>query len=1155
MTTAPPPQTFQPPRRDVSAPTVGVNTRRASATVSVEESLKTYQLLEALRTNDTGFLQNHLASYQPPSSSPNNSSSTLSGTPPSLSLNHTPSPLILAVQCSATPTVEYVLSHLPPGFDINQRDQYGNTALHYAAKSGRLDVVDLLLKQKNINDTLLNNEGKQAVDMAKTLEVAESLKVNRDQFLEHITVLYRKHVAASDLEALRNFFQDPRAAALIDINHQDCGTGATLLHDAARKKDIEMVKFCLDHGADINIRDRKGKLPIEVTREDKIKNLLKEVTPTSSLVITTLPNQSPKLKGYLHKWTNYAGGYKTRWFVLENGILSYFKNQDDAGNSCRGSINMRIATISRDSTDRQRFDIIGKGSVRYHLRANHFSEAEKWIKALQQSMQWKGSRRTSLQDESSVSMTVSNDDDHRIPRIMRRADTISSMNRERSRSPSNDSIEVDTVPHADTYQLKISSARAQMEMLSQLLESVITTLQPLLSPDSRQQVVVDTFKKSLGPLQHLVDDVVRMSEDRDTYWQRKLEKELEAKRLWEESMRGFAIEQAQMEEIIQENVKEHKMLKKLSKLYNVDVHSNHNRVSSASSNSPAEPKPEFTERTIVSPTPTDNTELANLSPMIDGVPMIPQIAIEETKTRKKHSSTTSLTTDLYDSDDEFFDAMDGSNNVEVEEAVMEQPSMESDETGKLQPYVAPAYSGYPDHVRTRLPLDQKSLRPDVSLWSILKNSIGKDLSKITLPVYFNEPTSMLQRMAEDMEYSELLDIAARQKESTERILYVAAFAMSNYSSTVGRVAKPFNPLLGETYEYVRPDKAFRYISEQVSHHPPISACYCESPNYDFFAEVDVKSKFWGKSFEILPKGVSHVNLKVPNEYWPNNKERDPNSYIAMGMPNAFSEHYSWKKVTTCVNNLIVGSPWIDHYGDMVIINHITGDKCVLTFKARGWRGKDAFEIRGIVYDANGKEVWEIAGRWNERLVARRSGGAHYASASEKDLGSDAAAASATELEEAISSTLLSPTTSNPSHRRTILLLWKRAPLPEEPIPFNLTPFAITLNDLPESLKTWIAPTDSRLRPDQRALETGQYDLANSEKVRLEEKQRTKRRARERGDTDDFKPRWFIRDTEPDTGEGYWRFNHEYWQERERTGKEKSEGTGPGKWNVEDDDIF
>lgn len=44
--------------------------------------------------------------------------------------------------------------------------------------------------------------------------------------------------------------------------------------------------------------------------------------------------------------------------------------------------------------------------------------------------------------------------------------------------------------------------------------------------------------------------------------------------------------------------------------------------------------------------------------------------------------------------------------------------------------------------RTRIP--NKPNYP-LSLWSILKNFIGKDLSKIALPVNFSEPLSMLQR--------------------------------------------------------------------------------------------------------------------------------------------------------------------------------------------------------------------------------------------------------------------------------------------------------------------------------------------------------------------------------------------------------------------------
>ena len=89
-------------------------------------------------------------------------------------------------------------------------------------------------------------------------------------------------------------------------------------------------------------------------------------------------------------------------------------------------------------------------------------------------------------------------------------------------------------------------------------------------------------------------------------------------------------------------------------------------------------------------------------------------------------------------------------------------------------------------------------KPNISfsLWSIMKNCIGKDLSKIPVPVNFSEPTSMLQRLVEDFEYSEILDKAAECKEDCEQLAYVAAFTVSAYSTTAIRTGKPFNPLLG-----------------------------------------------------------------------------------------------------------------------------------------------------------------------------------------------------------------------------------------------------------------------------------------------------------------------------------------------------------------------
>lgn len=60
--------------------------------------------------------------------------------------------------------------------------------------------------------------------------------------------------------------------------------------------------------------------------------------------------------------------------------------------------------------------------------------------------------------------------------------------------------------------------------------------------------------------------------------------------------------------------------------------------------------------------------------------------------------------------------------------------------------------------RDNLP-EQKEKEKPVGLWSIIKDNIGKDLSGVCLPVYFNEPLSSLQKCFEDLEYSILVDRA------------------------------------------------------------------------------------------------------------------------------------------------------------------------------------------------------------------------------------------------------------------------------------------------------------------------------------------------------------------------------------------------------------
>lgn len=59
---------------------------------------------------------------------------------------------------------------------------------------------------------------------------------------------------------------------------------------------------------------------------------------------------------------------------------------------------------------------------------------------------------------------------------------------------------------------------------------------------------------------------------------------------------------------------------------------------------------------------------------------------------------------------------------------------------------------------------------NISLWNILRNNIGKDLSKVAMPVELNEPLNTLQRLCEELEYSELLDKAAHTPNPFERMV-------------------------------------------------------------------------------------------------------------------------------------------------------------------------------------------------------------------------------------------------------------------------------------------------------------------------------------------------------------------------------------------------
>uniref|UniRef100_A0A3P9Q8R3 Oxysterol-binding protein n=1 Tax=Poecilia reticulata TaxID=8081 RepID=A0A3P9Q8R3_POERE len=405
--------------------------------------------------------------------------------------------------------------------------------------------------------------------------------------------------------------------------------------------------------------------------------------------------------------------------------------------------------------------------------------------------------------------------------------------------------------------------------------------------------------------------------------------------------------------------------------------------------------------------------------------------------------------------------------------------------------------------RASLPAPMFS-RNDFSIWSILRNCIGMELSKITMPVIFNEPLSFLQRLTEYMEHTYLIHQANSSSDSIERMKCVAAFAVSAVASQWERTGKPFNPLLGETYELVRDDLGFRLISEQVSHHPPVSAFHAEGLKQDFVFHGSIypKLKFWGKSVEAEPKGI--ITLELPKH----------------------NEAYTWTNPTCCVHNIIVGQLWIEQYGNVEVINHRTGEKCCLNFKPCGLFGKELHKVEGYILDKSKKKLCALYGKWTECLyvVDPAAFEAHKKSDKKGAEEKKAGKAGSSGDQEGVPSPAADTVEMIPGSQ----LLWRIAPRPANSTQmYSFTSFAMQLNELHKDMEGVIPQTDCRLRPDIRAMENGDIDLASEEKKRLEEKQRAARKNRTKSD-EEWKTRWFQQGPNPHTRSQDWLFSGGYW---------------------------
>ncbi|KYO17775.1 pleckstrin homology domain-containing family A member 3 isoform X2 [Alligator mississippiensis] len=107
------------------------------------------------------------------------------------------------------------------------------------------------------------------------------------------------------------------------------------------------------------------------------------------------------MEGVLYKWTNYLTGWQPRWFVLDNGILSYYDSQDDVCKGSKGSIKMAVCEIKVHPTDNTRMELIIPGEQHFYMKAVNAAERQRWLVALGSSKACLTDTRTKKEKEIS----------------------------------------------------------------------------------------------------------------------------------------------------------------------------------------------------------------------------------------------------------------------------------------------------------------------------------------------------------------------------------------------------------------------------------------------------------------------------------------------------------------------------------------------------------------------------------------------------------------------------------------------------------------------------------------------------------------------------------------------------------------------------------
>lgn len=240
-------------------------------------------------------------------------------------------------------------------------------------------------------------------------------------------------------------------------------------------------------------------------------------------------------------------------------------------------------------------------------------------------------------------------------------------------------------------------------------------------------------------------------------------------------------------------------------------------------------------------------------------------------------------------------------------------------------------------------------------WSAFLKSIASfngDLSSLTAPPFILSSTSLVEFSSYWAEHPSIFVAPAAENDPQKRALLVLKWFLSTLkqqyasrSEKFGNEKKPLNPFLGELFlgKWVDSAGTTDLVSEQVSHHPPVTAYYISNKEHGVYLQgYNAQKASFSRTINV--KQIGHAIFSIP----------------------AYEETYLITLPNLHIEGLIFGSPFVE-LNDKTYIISSSGYTAKIDYSGKGWVSGKKNSFTATLYPT-GKEketLYTVSGQWTK----------------------------------------------------------------------------------------------------------------------------------------------------------------------------------------------